>query len=377
MGDIRLSVCYIVKNEAVTLPSSLDSVKEAAYEIIVVDTGSTDNTKAVAQAYGAEVFDFPWRDDFSAPRNYAIEQARGEWILFMDADEVFPDPLDRETLLTYLDSVKDKDVILLNRYNVDSLEERHSFNTDWSPRIFQRRDDLRYRGRIHEHISRQGGELQADYAPKNFYLLHTGYADGISADKCRRDLDILQQVIVDGEWEPVYDYYLTNCYYGLKQYEKALQHAVTFTKSDTFVYGGYGHIYRMILECMRALGRPDEEMLPWAEEACRQYPDLPEFYAERGMVLCGLGRLSEAQVLLQESLRRYQEGTADFRHETYFSPEVAAKVAARLGEIAEIYDDKRLAARWFIQALDYCVTNDMVVDKAKKFLKKNKDLLKE
>ena len=358
----------MVKNEAHNLPSSLASIRGAADEIIVVDTGSTDNTREIAKDFGAKVFDFPWQDDFSAPRNYAIEQARGEWILFMDADESFAIPLDRSVLCGYLHSVANKEVILLCRHNVESLAEQQYFSTDWSPRLFRRRADLRYYGRVHEHISKSEGDLEVAYAPPELYLLHTGYAEIISADKCRRDLHILQQMIADGEWEPVYDYYLTDCYYGLQEYEKALQHARAFAHSGTVVYGGNGHIYRMILECMRALSLPDAEMLSWAEEACRLYPDLPEFYAERGMVLCGLGRLEEARQLLLEALRRYREGTAEAQHESYFSIEVAAKVAARLGEIAELYGENEAAAQFFVQALDYCSDNAQVLAKAQKFL---------
>ena len=372
MNNIRLSACYIVRNEEKNLPISLNSVKQAVDEIIVVDTGSTDNTKAVAQSYGVKLYDYHWQNDFSAPRNYAIDQAQGEWILFLDADETFPVPLDRERLLLYLDSVPDKEMILLNRHNIDNLAQQHRFNTDWSPRIFRNRYDLRYQGRVHEYVKKVDGDLQVGYAPMEFYLLHTGYAESISADKCRRNLQILKQAIDEGFWEPVYDYYLTDCYYGIQNYEAALQHAIAYLNSGTLVHGGNGRSYRMILECMRALGKPDVEMLPWAEKACQAYPDLPEFYAERGMVLCGMGRLPEAQKLFQKSLQRYDEGTADFRHDTYFSSEVAAKVAARLGEIAELYGDTEEAARWFVQALDYCQTNVQVLVKAQKFLQKNK-----
>lgn len=369
MDKTRLSVCYMVKNEAINLPVSLKSVQGVADEIIVVDTGSTDNTKEIAKEYGAQIFDFPWCDDFSAPRNFAIEQAQGDWILFLDADEAFALPMDRKNMLSYLDSLQDIDVVLLMMYHVDTWTERERFNKAWLPRIFRRQKNLRYRGRIHEHIDNTNGDLQVVYGPENWHLLHTGYAAVISEDKSRRNLQILQQVISDGEWEPVYDYYLTDCYYGMKLYDEALQHAVAFAKSGTVVFGGNGHIYHMIMECMRALQSPDAEMLPWAEEACRLYPDLPDFYAERGMVLCGLGRLIEASELLREALRRYEEGTADIHHETYFSPEVAGKVAARLGEIADIYGDKEQAARYFVQALDYCSTNKKILAKAKKFLK--------
>lgn len=368
MKKMKLSVCYIVKNEAENIAVSIASIKDAADEIIVVDTGSQDNTKEIALRYEAIIYDFPWQDDFSGPRNYAIEKANGDWILFLDADEAFAHPLNKQAIMDYLNSVSDKDVILFNRHNVDSWQETESFSTDWSPRLFQRCADLRYKRRIHEQLCKMDGEILVGYAPPEYYLLHTGYAEGVSAAKCQRDLQIMQQIIAEGEWEPVFDYYLTDCHYGLKQYDKALLHAKQYVRSGVVIYGGNGHSYRMILECMRHLSLPDKEMLPWAEEACRLYPDLPDFYAERGMILCGLGQLQEAEKLLEEALERYAGDTADLRHDTYFSTEVAAKVAARLGEIAALYGQNEAAAQWFVQAMGYCATNESVLKKAQTFL---------
>lgn len=365
---LKISVCYMVKNEAANLPASLASVRDLADEIIVVDTGSTDDTVQIATKMGAKVFHFPWADDFSAPRNYAIEQAEGAWIIFLDADEIFAVPPTKKEMTGYLKKIGDTDAVLVCMHNVETHAHMDNFHAIWVPRIFRNSPELRYRGRIHEHIARQGGDLQVDYAPGGWYLLHTGYAADISADKCRRNLNILQQVIAEGDWEPVYDFYLTDCYYGIGDYEKALHHAKKYLASGALVYGGNGNSYRIILESMRHLHMPDAAMLPWAEEACQQYPDLPEFYGERGMILCGLGRLREAKALLQEALIRYEQGTADPRHETYFSREVAAKVVARLGEIAALEGNTEEAAEYFLRALDYCDSNEKIINKAKKFL---------
>jgi glycosyltransferase involved in cell wall biosynthesis len=84
-----LSVCMIVKNEENHIARCLLSLGRAADEIIVVDTGSADRTKDIAKAYGAKVFDFAWTNDFSEARNYSLSMAAGDWILVMDADEVF------------------------------------------------------------------------------------------------------------------------------------------------------------------------------------------------------------------------------------------------------------------------------------------------
>ncbi len=85
---MSLSVCMIVKNEEHCLARALDSVKELADELVVVDTGSTDRTKEIAVQHAANVYDFPWRDNFSMARNFSLSKASGDWILVLDADEV-------------------------------------------------------------------------------------------------------------------------------------------------------------------------------------------------------------------------------------------------------------------------------------------------
>ena len=83
----KLSLCMIVKNEAENLRRCLDSVKEVVDEMIVMDTGSTDDTIAIAQSYGAIVPSYDWRGNFSDARNEALKYVTGDWILVLDADE--------------------------------------------------------------------------------------------------------------------------------------------------------------------------------------------------------------------------------------------------------------------------------------------------
>jgi tetratricopeptide (TPR) repeat protein len=93
-----ISLCMITKDEENNLVKCLRSVKPVVDEIIVVDTGSADRTRDIATVLGAKVFEFPWENDFSAARNFSISQARGDWILILDADEVIS-PLDHASLL--------------------------------------------------------------------------------------------------------------------------------------------------------------------------------------------------------------------------------------------------------------------------------------
>lgn len=78
----------IMRDNAKTLPRCLGSVAELVDEIIIVDTGSKDNSIEIAKSYGAKVFSDPWQDDFSRPRNIGIEKASCQWILIMDPDEM-------------------------------------------------------------------------------------------------------------------------------------------------------------------------------------------------------------------------------------------------------------------------------------------------
>jgi len=89
--DPSLTLVLIAKNEAAVIARCLDSAKGVASEMIVVDTGSTDDTSDIARSCGARVLNFPWCDDFSAARNAGLEAARGRWILVLDADEYLPE----------------------------------------------------------------------------------------------------------------------------------------------------------------------------------------------------------------------------------------------------------------------------------------------
>jgi glycosyltransferase involved in cell wall biosynthesis len=144
-----LSLCMIVKNEERNLPRSLESMRDLATELIVVDTGSTDETQNIAASCGAVVFPFDFTVvDFAAARNCAIDRARGRWILMLDADET----LDRASrqLIEALIARDENAGYFLERRNLSSDSERP--RTDYVVRLFPNRSDYRYRGRVHETV---------------------------------------------------------------------------------------------------------------------------------------------------------------------------------------------------------------------------------
>lgn len=93
-----ISVCIITKNECDNLNICLERLSSYPVEIVVIDTGSTDNTKQVARKYTGNVYDFEWINDFSAARNFAISKATKDYILMIDTDE-FIDTFDYDAII--------------------------------------------------------------------------------------------------------------------------------------------------------------------------------------------------------------------------------------------------------------------------------------
>jgi glycosyltransferase involved in cell wall biosynthesis len=115
---MKISACLIVKDEESHLEACLYSIKDFVDEIIVVDTGSKDSTKKIAEKFTSNIYDFKWVDDFSKARNFSISKAASEWILVIDADEI----LEKESLKRI------KNLIDQDEYDAFALEQRNYTN---------------------------------------------------------------------------------------------------------------------------------------------------------------------------------------------------------------------------------------------------------
>ena len=182
---MKLSVCYIVKNEEKNLPLSLETVKDFADELIVVDTGSTDDTKKIALDAGATVLDFAWRDDFAAARNFALDHATGDWIVFPDADEGFLTPEKVRGKISEIDAMQPPiDAVMITRVNMDPETKKNQGN-DRAVRLFRNTPEIRYQGRIHENITHPSGQLRLYHDDGKLTVYHTGYAESVGMEKSR------------------------------------------------------------------------------------------------------------------------------------------------------------------------------------------------
>ncbi|MDP3049781.1 MAG: glycosyltransferase family 2 protein, partial [Eubacteriales bacterium] len=149
MRKNSVSLTMIVRNESANLEACLLSAREQVDEIVIVDTGSTDETRQIAERYTDRVFLYPWDNDFSAARNYAIGKARGEWILSLDADEQLIAGTGDLRRLVSTGASPEAYMLPLHYPTTDAPGEYNRFLV---LRLFKNNGRYRFKGRIHEQI---------------------------------------------------------------------------------------------------------------------------------------------------------------------------------------------------------------------------------
>ena len=287
--SVKLSACVITKNEEKNIPSWLKCMKAVADEIIVVDTGSTDNTVQIAREAGAKLYHFKWINDFAAAKNYAIDQATGDWIMFLDADETFTDEAQKVLRKEMERFNRDKSVacLLCRMYDIDVDNENRVFNTSLLPRIFRRSPYIRYKGAIHEQLENNQGNKKMVFAEKLAFN-HTGYSSSIIRSKSERNLPMLlkemEEATTEKERLRLYPY-LMDAYEALGQYDKTIYYAEKCISAGYQRIGGEGSFYETMIMSMYNADRPMEEILKIIDRAEKDFPQEPFFPFTRGMVL--------------------------------------------------------------------------------------------
>ena len=190
-NNMNISVCIIVKNEQNNIEHCLKCLTPYMPEIIVVDTGSTDNTKAIASQYTDKVYDFPWINDFAAAKNFAISKVTNPYVMVLDSDE-FIESLDVEKLQEELQKHPDQ-VGRIFRRNVFERNGTRKENTEWINRIFSK-ELFYYEGCIHEQVTAINGEAYKTYQA-SVVILHTGYdlPERERKQKAERNIILLRQ----------------------------------------------------------------------------------------------------------------------------------------------------------------------------------------
>ncbi len=149
---VSISLCMIVKNEEAILRRCLDSVADLVDEIIIADTGSTDNTKAIAAEYTDKIYDFAWINDFSAARNFAFSKASMEYIYSADADEVLDEENRHRFKVLKETLIPEIEIVQMKYGNQMQFGTVYNFDEEYRPKLFKRVREFRWIEPIHETI---------------------------------------------------------------------------------------------------------------------------------------------------------------------------------------------------------------------------------
>ncbi len=190
----KLSVCMIVRDEAERLPGCLESIQDLHAELIVVDTGSTDETVAIARRYGARVEQFTWIDDFAAARNESLRYASGDWRLWLDADERL-DPAAADLLYHLPPRAKRPTIYQVHLRNFRPGGQQVTMSM--SHRLISHHRQIRFAGRIHEQVQASLKAAGGVEKPSGLILDHHGYdLEGEAmAAKLRRNRPLLEEMV--------------------------------------------------------------------------------------------------------------------------------------------------------------------------------------
>ena len=227
-----IAAALIVRDEAAYLPDCLKSIRDVVDDIVVVDTGSVDDSPAIAAAFGARVHHRAWDDDFAAARNAALDHCDSQWILYIDADERL-DPVQRPAVEALLADAPEVAFRLLLRPWTGATPYREY-------RLWRNDPRIRFEGVIHEKVVPAiHAVATADDRPVgvcDLLLNHVGY-EGDQTRKHHRNLPLLRRQVRIEPGNLFNWHHLSRVLAGLGnqgESERVLRHAVEVARAKPF-----------------------------------------------------------------------------------------------------------------------------------------------
>ena len=318
-GALRLqtvSACLITKNEAAHLPSCLASLSGHVDEIVLVDTGSSDETVSIAKSFGCAVHEVPWRNDFSEARNYGLDRAQSDWILYIDADERLSTANGRplKDLLPGATAVAGR-VRFYPRLDMTAYAEY---------RLFRRDPKIRFAGSMHEtmlpairRVSTEDGLQIEDLFDAT--IRHFGF-EGDQTAKHNRNLPLLEAAIEKDPTRAYLRFHRGVVLKGLGRREEAISSLITgveLASKDAILMQTKveGSVCAYMLAEMQLEDGSAVEALATTDRGLALCPENATLQFTKARCLFALGRESEAVALATPLL--------EIDPETWFDPRIA------------------------------------------------------
>lgn len=345
----KVSLCMITKNESQYITRCLNSVKDYVNEIIVVDTGSTDGTPGIAQQLGAHVSHFDWQDDFSAARNFSLEKATGDWILFLDADE----ELEQSSGKKLQEIIQTKDISGCFIKVVNYIGEEGSLETcsDIIFRLFRNSERYRFHGAVHEQIV----DVILEQEPNAKFLtceeisiIHYGYLESEIRlkDKKKRNLDILRNELDKKPSDTTLRYHYGIELYRIEEYEQAANELLTAAQNinpQSFVFPKM--LRYIIISFFNIKKYPEAEH--YCKIALSNLPDYADIYYYQGLIYYEQKKYSLALESFKQALSTPEQPT----YYATFDGVRSFRSNYHCGRIMEIFLNFEMALTYYVKAL--------------------------
>lgn len=274
-----LSIAMIVKNEEKNLDRCLKALKSLDnilnYEIVIVDTGSEDDTVNIARKYTNKVYEKVWTNNFAEMRNISINYCKGDWILILDADEVLENP--KELIKFFREGTHKKFNCTTIKLKNMLSDKEDDYIIGTLVRLFKNVKEFYYEGRVHEQP-----KVLAPVALTNITLIHYGYSRvsyKLMQYKYKRNLQLLLKDLEE-EKDLIYTYFQLAQTYGMSNMEEKAMESITkafnlvIQKKDKKEYLNIYHFMAMKLASMGY----NEEAIKISEEAIELNAEHLDFY---------------------------------------------------------------------------------------------------
>ena len=306
-SNIRLSLCMIVKDEAAMLPAFLAKVQGLWDELVVVDTGSQDETVAILEAAGAKVLHRAWQNDFALARNFSLDAASGEWILFLDPDEHVSPVFVGQARALLVDASAGAATVVMQNYREDGHLQEASL-----VRMFRRHPDVRFRHAIHEDLAdtlmprlEQTGQVIAHLSAP---IMHLGYdrAHAQARGKKVRDTSIIEAVLASDPDDLYLHYKLMEQarFWGDPALAARAAPAAmsAFDRAPDSALGHWaGELAVMMVDGLTA-GRPQEAVAA-LEALWQRVPDSPAVAYRMGELLESMNQWAAAAAAFEKAMK--------------------------------------------------------------------------
>lgn len=250
MPEASLGLIMILRNEAANLERSLAPIASSFDEVVVVDTGSTDNTAERCAELGAKVFEMAWQDDFAAARNHSIAQASADWLFWLDGDNA----ITPQMVADLRRGLPTEPAML---WALEQLEPKGG--ELWQKRCFPRCREAYFSGRVHEQLVHPPAWPSIATAVR---VRHWGYADHAHAQaKGHYYSALLRRMLEDDSRDYYARFQLGRTHYNLREFNDSVKHLAQVTGDEEARTANpqvWSHAHFYLAQAFERLSRFDE-----------------------------------------------------------------------------------------------------------------------